>query len=50
MTILLAAELGTSGNAGLKQDVVMTGTINPDGTIGPVGGVPEKAQAATVAA
>jgi len=24
----------------------MTGTINSDGTIGPVGGVPEKAQAA----
>jgi uncharacterized protein len=49
MTVLLAAELGASGSsshAGLKQDVVMTGTINPDGTIGPVGGVPEKAVAA----
>lgn len=29
--------------------VMMTGTINPDGTIGPVGGVPEKAQAAALA-
>ncbi len=50
MTVLLAAELGASGgsssHAGLKQDVVMTGTINPDGTIGQVGGVPEKAVAA----
>lgn len=26
--------------------VFMTGTINPDGSIGPVGGIPEKAQAA----
>lgn len=48
MTVLLAIELDATGygNAGLKQDVVMTGTINPDGTIGPVGGVPEKAIAA----
>ncbi|AIF82433.1 archaeal serine protease [Candidatus Nitrososphaera evergladensis SR1] len=48
MTALLAAELGAIGNnnAELKQDVVMTGTIEPDGTIGPVGGVPEKAIAA----
>lgn len=44
MTVLLAAELGN--NAKLKQNVVMTGTINADGTIGPVGGVPEKAVAA----
>ncbi len=26
----------------LKSDVTMTGTINPDGTIGPVGGIPYK--------
>ncbi|MGB2756643.1 MAG: S16 family serine protease [Acidimicrobiia bacterium] len=26
----------------LKNDVAMTGTINPDGTIGPVGGIPYK--------
>lgn len=26
----------------LQTDVAMTGTINPDGTVGPVGGVPEK--------
>ena len=51
MTVLLTTELqanggGTNSNVGLKQDVVMTGTINSDGTIGQVGGVPEKAQAA----
>ena len=46
MTVLLAAELSAGGNTKLKQDVLMTGTINPDGTIGPVGGVPEKAIAA----
>ena len=43
MTVLLAAELGAGGNTELKQDVLITGTINPDGTIGPVGDVPEKA-------
>lgn len=26
----------------LKDDVTMTGTINPDGTVGPVGGIPYK--------
>jgi uncharacterized protein len=26
----------------LKNDITMTGTINPDGTIGPVGGIPYK--------
>ncbi len=30
----------------LKPDVVMTGTINPDGSIGPVGGIPYKLEAA----
>ncbi|MCL4533850.1 MAG: hypothetical protein M1370_01645 [Bacteroidetes bacterium] len=34
----MAALLGHSVN----PDVVMTGTINPDGTIGPVGGIPQK--------
>jgi uncharacterized protein len=43
MTTLLTSEL--QGKE-LRSDVVMTGTINPDGTVGPVGGVPEKAQAA----
>lgn len=30
----------------VRQDVVMTGMINPDGSIGPIGGVPQKLQAA----
>jgi uncharacterized protein len=48
MTVLLAAELDAAGynTAQIKQDVLMTGTINPDGTVGPVGGIPEKAIAA----
>ncbi|WP_197064749.1 S16 family serine protease [Leptolyngbya sp. KIOST-1] len=38
----LALILGDS----LKSEVTMTGTINPDGSIGPVGGIPLKVQAA----
>lgn len=30
----------------LYDDVAMTGTINPDGTIGPVGGIPQKIEGA----
>lgn len=30
----------------LNKDTVMTGTINPDGTIGPVAGIPHKVEAA----
>lgn len=30
----------------VRSDALMTGTINPDGSIGPVGGIPEKAAAA----
>lgn len=30
----------------LRDDVVMTGMINPDGSVGPVGGILQKAQAA----
>jgi predicted S18 family serine protease len=33
-------------NRTLNQSVTLTGTINPDGTIGAIGGVPDKAQAA----
>ncbi len=38
----IAAMLGKE----MKQDVLITGMINPDGTIGPVGGIPEKLEAA----
>ncbi|HVM45766.1 MAG TPA: S16 family serine protease [Candidatus Thermoplasmatota archaeon] len=30
----------------VRDDVLLTGTINPDGTVGPVGGIAEKATAA----
>lgn len=33
----------------LKTDITMTGTINPDGTIGPVGGIPLKLDGAIAA-
>jgi uncharacterized protein len=33
----------------VAPDVLMTGTIQPDGSVGPVGGIPEKAQAAAQA-
>lgn len=32
----------------LRDDVAMTGTINPDGTIGPVGGLPMKIEGAAL--
>ena len=30
----------------IRQDVIITGTISPDGSVGPVGGIVEKAEAA----
>ncbi len=43
MTVgVLAALLGDT----LRDDAAMTGTINPDGTIGPVGGIPHKIEGA----
>jgi predicted S18 family serine protease len=30
----------------IKKDIAMTGTINPDGTVGPVGGIPFKIEGA----
>ncbi len=38
----MAALLGDK----VRDDVTMTGTINPDGTIGPVGGIPQKLEGA----
>lgn len=43
MTLLLVSEIKSQD---LGKDVLITGTIEPDGTVGPVGGVPEKALAA----
>jgi hypothetical protein len=42
---VLAAYLGDT----INPDVTMTGTINPDGTIGPVGGIPNKLEGAQAA-
>src|SRR5205814_6525545 len=42
---VLAGYLGDS----ILPDVTMTGTINPDGTIGPVGGIPQKLEGAAAA-
>jgi uncharacterized protein len=46
MTIGVLAALT---NATINDKVAMTGMINPDGTIGPVGGIPEKLRAAAQA-
>lgn len=43
---LTIATMAVLQNQTLRSDIVITGTINPDGTIGQVGGVLEKAQAA----
>ncbi len=43
MSVAVAAAL--NGDK-IRQNVAMTGTINPDGSIGPVGGIPHKIQAA----
>lgn len=43
-----AVMAGYLGND-IKSDVTMTGTINPDGTIGPVGGIPQKLEGAAAA-
>ncbi len=46
MTVgVLAALRGDS----VREDATMTGTINPDGTIGPVGGIPQKLEGAAAA-
>lgn len=40
--IMTAAVLSSILGDSIKKNVTMTGTINPDGTIGPVGGIPQK--------
>lgn len=43
MTVLLVMEIQDKP---INDAILLTGTIQPDGTIGPVGGVPQKAEAA----
>jgi hypothetical protein len=44
--MVTASFLAAATGVPIDPDVTMTGTINPDGTIGPVGGIPEKFEAA----
>ncbi|MCD6476639.1 MAG: hypothetical protein J7K26_00530 [Candidatus Aenigmarchaeota archaeon] len=43
---LTIATIGALENKTMKKGILITGTINPDGTIGKVGGILEKAKAA----
>lgn len=47
--ILAVGTLAAINDDALKPNVTMTGTIGPDGTIGPVGGIEKKLQAAAEA-
>lgn len=47
--LLTAAMLAGMTGQAADPDFTMTGTINPDGTIGPVGGIPQKFKAAIAA-
>ncbi len=40
--LMTIATLSLMRNEPLQPDITMTGTINPDGTVGPVGGIPYK--------
>ncbi|MBD3175819.1 MAG: hypothetical protein GF320_11610 [Armatimonadia bacterium] len=44
--LFTVAVLSALTSADLSDDVTMTGTVNPDGTIGPVGGIPHKLEGA----
>jgi len=44
--LMTVAVLGTLRGHKVRDDASMTGTINPDGTIGPVGGIPHKIEGA----
>ncbi|MFH1473885.1 MAG: S16 family serine protease [Candidatus Aenigmatarchaeota archaeon] len=44
---LTLATIAALQNKTLKNDIIITGTVDPDGSIGQVGGVLEKAQAAS---
>ncbi|NOX60572.1 MAG: hypothetical protein GXP42_01275 [Chloroflexi bacterium] len=45
-TYMTVATLAALQGHDVAQDIFMTGTINPDGTIGPVGGIPQKIEGA----
>lgn len=47
--LLTAAMLAGMTGAQARPEFTMTGTVNPDGSIGPVGGIPQKLRAAVEA-
>ncbi len=47
--LMTVGVLAALRNEQVRDDVTMTGTINPDGTIGPVGGIPHKLDGAAKA-
>ncbi len=47
--LMTAGIIAAMQHVPVRRDVTMTGTINPDGTIGPVGGIAYKMQAAASA-
>lgn len=44
-----AAMMAAMNGVPVKPDVTMTGTVNPDGSVGPVGGIPHKLEGAAAA-
>jgi hypothetical protein len=48
-TLMTVATLATVLGHTVKPEATMTGTINPDGTVGPVGGIPQKVDGAAKA-
>ena len=44
--LMTAAMMAAMMNVPGRSDVTMAGTVNPDGTVGPVGGIPNKFRAA----
>ena len=44
--LMAAAIMAGARRAPVRTDVTITGTLNPDLTVGPVGGIPEKVEAA----
>jgi cell pole-organizing protein PopZ len=48
-TLMTVVTMATILGHTVKSDVTMTGTINPDGTVGPVGGIPHKIDGAAKA-
>lgn len=48
-TLMTIAVIALLRGDKIKDDITMTGTINPDGTVGPVGGLPYKIEGAAQA-